>query len=92
MAKKLDATFDVEICKNTEKGGAWLATYTITKDGLEEGYVTEAWSNASAAKRWIKAAVIAKTPRKSVKLEVTAMDANNKPTCIKGQLIYKVDA
>jgi hypothetical protein len=92
MAKKVDATFSVEICKNTEKGGAWLATYTITEDGVEKGYVNEAWSNASAAKRWIKSKVVEHTPRKSIKLEITTKDLNDKPTCIKGQLTYKVEA
>lgn len=92
MAKKLEASFKAEICKNTEKGGAWLATYTLTKEGEEIGYVTEAWSNASAAKRWVKAKVVERTPRKSIKMEITSKDLNDKPTCLEGVLSYKVDA
>jgi hypothetical protein len=90
MAKKVDASFTAEICKNTEKGGAWLATYTLTKDGEELGYVTQAWSNASAAKRWIKSKVVERTPRKSIKMEVTIKDVvTDKPLCLKGELNYK---
>lgn len=93
MAKKVDASFKAEICKNTEKGGAWLASYILFKDGTEVGSNTSAWSNASAAKRWVKARVLEHTPRKSIKMEMTMSDLETKkPTCFKGELVFKVEA
>jgi heme-degrading monooxygenase HmoA len=93
MAKKVDASFKAEIIKNTEKGGAWTATYTLTTDGEERGYVTTAWSNASACKRWIKERVIERTPRKSIKwVDSGRVDEKGKPVCFTGELVFKVEA
>jgi hypothetical protein len=92
MAKKVDVLFKAELNKNTEKGGAWLAVYKITKDGEELGSVSKAWSNASAAKRWFKAMVLEHTPRKSIKMLVLKKDLNDKPTSLVGELTYKVEA
>lgn len=95
---KTSRNFTATITLNTEKGGAWLTTYTLTKEqnnGLG-GFITVvvdenviAWKNASAAKRWIKAKVQELTPRKSVKLVATKFDTNEKPTAFKGELTYK---
>ena len=51
-----------------------------------------AWSNPSAAKRYLKKYVLDNTTRKSIKMEVKATDMNDKPTHIAGELSYKVDA
>jgi hypothetical protein len=58
--------FAINIIKNTEKGGAWLASYV--RSDSDETYCA-AWSNAGAAKRWIKEV----TGRKTLKW-VTADD------------------
>jgi hypothetical protein len=56
--------------------------------------MTSAWSNASAAKRWIKEMVQELTPRKSVKMIATTqnLDAKGKPLAFVGQIGYKRDA
>ena len=89
MAKKITKTLKATLTKNTsvEKGGAWLL---IIED--EMGTMHSAWSNPSAAKRYLKKYVLDNTTRKSIKMEVKAMDMNNKPTHIVGELSYKVDA
>ena len=95
MAKKVNVVFYAEAIKNAEKGGAWLTTIKITDEGMETPHktLTAAWSNASAAKRWIKEQVQALTPRKSVKMIATTqnLDAKGKPLAWVGQIGYKRD-
>ena len=95
MAKKSTQTFNAELRKNTivEKGGAWLLRITMLEEGttITDGFT--AWSNPSAAKRYLKQYVIDNTPRKSIKMAVTMTDpTTEKPTVLIGQLVYKVEA
>jgi len=54
MVKKIVKTFSANLNKNTEKGGAWLATVTVSDADGTAGFVYQAaWSNASAGKRWV---------------------------------------
>lgn len=89
MAKKITKTLEANLTKNTsvEKGGAWLL---VVED--ENGVNHSAWSNPSAAKRWLKAYVLENTTKKSIKMVIKATDANDKPTHLSGELTYKVDA
>ena len=95
MAKKVNVTFYAETIKNNEKGGAWLTTIRVTDEGMDtptHEHIT-AWSNASAAKRWVKERVQALTPRKSVKLVAsTNLDAKGKPLAFVGQVGFKREA
>jgi len=95
MTKKVNVVFYAETIKNAEKGGAWLTTIRITDEGMDipNETLTAAWSNASAAKRWIKEKVQELTPRKSLKLVATTqnLDAKGKPLAWVGQLGYKRD-
>ena len=88
MAKKIDKKLEVTLTKNTsvDRGGAWLLTIIDTET------THSAWSNPSAAKRYLKQYVVSNTPRKSIKMEIKATDANEKPTHITGELTFKVDA
>jgi hypothetical protein len=96
MSKKVNVTFYAETIKNQEKGGAWIARITITDEGMDAPsmFYISAWSNASAAKRWIKEKVQEFTPRKSVKMIATTqnLDAKGKPLAFVGQIGYKRDA
>jgi hypothetical protein len=95
MAKKVNVTFYAQTIKNQAKGGAWLTTIHITDEGMDtpNQVITAAWSNASAAKRWIKEKVLELTPRKSVKMVAsTNLDAKGKPVAFVGQIGYKLDA
>jgi hypothetical protein len=95
MAKKVNVVFYAETIKNSAKGGAWLTTIRITDEGMDipNETLTAAWSNASAAKRWIKEKVQELTPRKSVKMIATTqnLDAKGKPLAWVGQIGYKRD-
>jgi hypothetical protein len=94
MAKKVNVTFYAETIKNQSKGGAWLTTIRITDEGMDtpNQIITAAWSNASAAKRFIKEKVQELTPRKSVKMIAsTNVDAKGKPIAFVGQIGYKRD-
>jgi hypothetical protein len=95
MTKKVNVTFYAETIKNQSKGGAWLTTIRITDEGMDTPHevITAAWSNASAAKRWIKEKVQELTPRKSVKMVATTqnLDAKGKPLAFVGQIGYKRD-
>ena len=87
-------TFYAETIKNQSKGGAWLTTIRITDEGMDTPHevITAAWSNASAAKRFIKEKVQELTPRKSVKMIAsTNVDAKGKPIAFVGQIGYKRD-
>jgi hypothetical protein len=94
MTKKVNVTFYAETIKNQSKGGAWLTTIRITDEGMDipNQVITAAWSNASAAKRFIKEKVQELTPRKSVKMIAsTNVDAKGKPIAFVGQIGYKRD-
>jgi hypothetical protein len=94
MTKKVNVTFYAETIKNQSKGGAWLTTIRITDEGMDipNQVITAAWSNASAAKRFIKEKVQELTPRKSVKMIAsTNVDAKGKPVAFVGQIGYKRD-
>lgn len=93
MARKVKKRIKVALRKNTNKGGAWLCEIHIN-DENEVPEVTNitAWSNASAAKRHIKATVQELTPRKSIKLIAGNFDEKQKPTFFTGDMTYGVDA
>lgn len=83
----------VALRKNVNKGGAWLCEIHVNNDeGATEVANITAWSNASAAKRHIKATVIELTPRKSIKVIAGNYDEKEKPTFFSGSMTYKVDA
>ena len=92
MAKKVPATMKAELTKNSEKGGAWLASYVIIEGDSAPIMRVSAWSNPSAAKRWVKEAVLQNTPRKSIKWELAKKSLEDKPLAFNGLLEYKVDA
>jgi hypothetical protein len=94
MAKKVNQTLKAKLAKNLEKGGAWLLDISITNESSDQYVLStcSAWSNASAAKRYLKQVVLDNTPRKSIKMSVVMTDANDKPARIEGELTYKVDA
>ena len=85
VTKELKAT----LTKNTtvEKGGAWLLTIDCCDD-----ITHSAWANPSAAKRYLKAYVQEKTPRKSIKMVVIATSPLGKPSHLAGELSWKADA
>jgi hypothetical protein len=91
MVKKVVKTFTANLNKNTEKGGAWLATVNISDAEGNAGLIYQAaWSNASAGKRWVKSQVQALTPRKSVKMIAgEGKDAKGKPTSFVGVVTFK---
>ena len=71
MAKKEEVKFFATLRKNESKGGAWLAVVDVSTDDPDERPLYSAYnafSNASAGKRWIKEQVAIATPRKSVKM------------------------
>jgi hypothetical protein len=88
--KKVEKRFHARITKNTDKGGSWLTMIRLSTTLADEVDTYTAWSNPSAAKRFIKAKVLEVTGRKSIKMNVVKMDDNGKPTLITGDLIYKV--
>ena len=93
MAKKVNAIFEAELIKNQEKGGAWLGEFSVVRDDMDQPSVTgrEAFSNASAGKRWIKAMVLANTTKKSVKMIATEeRDVKDKPVHFNGSVAFKI--
>jgi hypothetical protein len=93
MAKKVNAMFEAELIKNQEKGGAWLGEFSVVRDDMDQPSVTgrEAFSNASAGKRWIKAMVLANTTKKSIKMVATdARDVKDKPVHLSGAVAFKI--
>jgi len=86
---KVTKTLKATLTKNTtvEKGGAWLL---LIEDGM--GRMHSAWSNPSAAKRYLKSYVLDNTPRKSIKMVVGAANDLGKPTHLSGELTWKADA
>lgn len=95
MVKKISKTFHAEIVKNTQKGGAWLALVQDFEPApnaiTEDKSVMTAWTNPSAAKRGVKAALLEATGRKSMKFEILATDEAGKPIHFSGSLNYKAD-
>jgi hypothetical protein len=83
---KVTKTLKAALTKNTavERGGAWLL---LVEDGM--GSMHSAWSNPSAAKRYLKAYVIESTPRKAIKMEVKASNTEGKPTHLQGEISWK---
>ena len=97
MAKKVTQTLKAHLTKNTifDKGGAWLLEITIQTEGhnIHDLNTCTAWANPSAAKRYLKSVVLDNTPRKSIKMVITATTADTgKPLILDGELTYKVDA
>ena len=97
MAKKVTQTLKAHLAKNTifDKGGAWLLEIYIQTEGhnVYDLNTCTAWSNPSAAKRYLKSVVLDNTPRKSIKMVVTSGNLETgKPLTIDGELTYKVDA
>jgi len=91
MAKKIGYVVEASARKNLEKGGAWLATFSIHDEINQQVTYTAstAWTNANAAKRWFKSQVVERTTRKTMKFTTVATDANEKATAISGTLIFK---
>jgi hypothetical protein len=95
MAKKINASFEAELRKNQEKGGAWLGEFSVTRDDYDRVVVSEieAFSNASAGKRWLKEQVLANTNKKSIKMVATEeKDVKDKPVRFTGVVAFKVEA
>ena len=95
MAKKINAVFEAELRKNQQKGGAWLAEFSVTRDDYDKVVVSglEAFSNASAGKRWIKEQVLANTNKKSIKMLANEdRDEKDKPVFFSGIVAFKVEA
>lgn len=66
--KKSHYAFTID--KNEEKGGSWLATYTVTnREGSIKTMAAEAFSNAGAAKRWCASSVGRKSVRWTQRVE-----------------------
>ena len=88
MATKRQAIiWKVVLTKNTNPGCAWLAqaTSSTIEDG-QTGEYFEAFSNASAAKRWVKA----QTGRKTISWIDSGEDAKGKPTAFNAGYEVKV--
>jgi hypothetical protein len=97
MAKKINQTLKANLRKNTlvEKGGAWLLNICVLTEGSSncELDTYTAWSNPSAAKRYLKQVILDNTPRKSIKMAISVKDVNtDKPIALDGEITYKVDA
>ena len=93
MAKKVDYKFHAQVTLNSEKGGAWLGEFSVVRDDLEQSSASgrQAFSNASAGKRWLKAMVLANTPKKSIKMVATdEKDVKEKPVHFNGAVAFKI--
>ena len=94
MAKKVTQTFQADLWKNTNKGGAWQLEICVGDAELVKivGFINP-WSNASAAKRWAKEQAIELTGRKSIKWSINenlSLDEKGKPTYYKAEFAFKV--
>lgn len=92
MAKKVNVSFEADLIKNTQKGGAWLAEYSVIVTGDDKPSVAgiNAFSNPSAGKRWLKEQVLAHTNKKSIKMVATAdKDEKDKPVHFTGVVVFK---
>ena len=95
MAKKVNSVFEADLIKNTEKGGAWLAEYSVSRDDYDKVAVAgrNAFSNPSAGKRWLKEQVLAHTNKKSIKMVATEdKDEKGKPIHFTGVVAFKREA
>lgn len=93
MAKKINAMFEAELVKNQEKGGAWLGEFSVVRDDMDQPSASgrQAFSNASAGKRWLKSMVLANTTKKSIKMAATEeKDAKGKPVHLTGSVAFKI--
>lgn len=93
MAKKINALFEAELIKNQEKGGAWLGEFSVKRDDMESASAAgrQAFSNASAGKRWLKAMVLEHTVKKSIKMTATEeKDIKEKPVHFTGAVAFKL--
>lgn len=64
IANDKKSTYHFGIDKNEEKGGSWLAAYSvINREGNIKKISAEAFSTASAAKRWCASAIGRKSIR-----------------------------
>lgn len=94
MAKKINAAFKAKLDKNLDKGGAWMATFTILHEAAD-GFMpvkteSSAWTSAAAAKRWLKHRLMDLTPKKSVKMVAgSQVDAKGKPASFSGEVAFK---
>ena len=91
MAKKVTYKFTADLTLNSEQGGGWLATVSVTDENdVAQAMFCTAWKNASAGKRYVKKMVQELTPRKSVKLVAgETLDAKGKPMSFSGELSFK---
>lgn len=95
MAEKINCLFNAEIIKNQAQGGAWLAEFQVERDDeMKPRYAgRNAFSNPSAAKRWIREMVILHTNKKSIKFTSNdERDAKGKPVFFNGNVAFKVEA
>ena len=94
MAKKVNVVFGAEMIKNLDKGGAWLAEFDVVYDYEDKPRVSgrNAFSNPSAAKRWLKEMVLEHTNKKSIKMVAGSdKDAKDKPIAFSGVVVFKVE-
>lgn len=94
MAKKVNVVFSADMAKNLDKGGAWLAEFDVVYDYEDKPRVSgrDAFSNPSAAKRWLKEMVLQHTNKKSIKMIAGSdKDAKDKPINFSGTVVFKVE-
>lgn len=89
---KVEREARVELRKIDEKGRAWLAKYEIFEGEFIVMREFSAWSNPSAAKRWVKTILLATTPRKSMPFLAGNHNDKGKPMLFTGSVRFKVDA
>jgi hypothetical protein len=83
-----------ELRKYEDKGRAGLAEYKLIdeSDGSILIHEFSAWTNPSAAKRWVKQVLSATTPRKSMSFLGSNFNEKQKPMYFYGSVRFKVDA
>ena len=94
MAKKVNVVFSADMTKNLDRGGAWLAEFDVVYDYEGKPRVSgrNAFSNPSAAKRWLKEMVLEHTNKKSIKMVAGSdKDAKDKPINFSGTVVFKVE-
>lgn len=99
MAKKVTKNFRSEIHKNLSKGGGWLSQLQAWQIDPASGRevilfsATTAWTNLSAAKRWVQYYVKTQTTRKSVRFITTEdVDEKGKPISYIGNFTYRQES
>jgi hypothetical protein len=86
MTNKLH--YYLKVAKNTEKGGAWLASYTAKdREGavIKEG--ASAWTTSAKAKKWCASQV----GRSRLNWEIISATDDNKPLSMKNHTEVKVE-